>query len=221
MDRAAEQKENILKTAYALFKANGYVKTTTREIANACGIKKGLLHYYYPRKDDIIIEIYSSALNGVYDYIEHQSKGKYSGFTYYSVINILLMRLLTGQFFNLDNLSELAGNRGLIQLKIKKLSETAYKIVHDTELPLSQYSVYLAVTASVGAETEMLLSILDGQLKMTFDKLATTTTKLFFTMLKVQDAQIRLINDEALKIVEGMDSEAVYNYIIEQNQWLG
>ncbi len=220
MDRTADQKEHILQCAYRLFKKNGFVKTTTRDIAEASNIKKGLLHYYYPRKDDMVMEVYSCVLNGVYDYIEERYEGKIQGFTYYSVINMVLLRLFTSKFFDQKHLAELAPNRSLIELKIQRLTETAYKIVHEANMSLARYTVFLAVTASVGAETEMFISILDEKLKMTFDKLAATTTKIFFTMLKVSDSQIRQINEETREIVADIDTEEVYDFIITRNRWL-
>lgn len=44
----------ILHESAKLFDQKGYVKTTTREIADAVGINRGHLHYYFPKKEDIL-----------------------------------------------------------------------------------------------------------------------------------------------------------------------
>lgn len=44
----------ILNESAKLFDQKGYVKTTTREIADAVGINRGHLHYYFPKKEDIL-----------------------------------------------------------------------------------------------------------------------------------------------------------------------
>ncbi|MGA2159788.1 MAG: TetR/AcrR family transcriptional regulator [Dehalococcoidia bacterium] len=44
--------KQIVKTAAALFYKNGYRQTTTRQIAEVCGISQGNLYYYIKSKDD-------------------------------------------------------------------------------------------------------------------------------------------------------------------------
>lgn len=48
-DRRLKQ---IVKTAAGLFFKNGYTHTTTRQIADACGISQSNLYYYIKSKDD-------------------------------------------------------------------------------------------------------------------------------------------------------------------------
>ena len=184
IDRASIQKENILRNAFILFKENGYNKTTTREIAAASGINKGLLHYYYKQKEEIIFEMYNNLLSGLYDFIDLEYKEKISGFTYYAVINILFFRTISSKTYFIDTLSEIMLYRNLTKIKIEKSVESCYKIIKDYDIPITEYQLFLAITVAVGAEAELLLSIKDGKLKMTYDKLGTTINKLLFTMLK-------------------------------------
>ena len=44
--------KQIVKTAAELFFKNGYRQTTTRQIAEVCGISQGNLYYYIKSKDD-------------------------------------------------------------------------------------------------------------------------------------------------------------------------
>ena len=44
----------ILYESAKLFDEKGYVKTTTREIADTVGINRGHLHYYFSKKEDIL-----------------------------------------------------------------------------------------------------------------------------------------------------------------------
>lgn len=52
-----EQRENIIRTTYLLCCQSGYEKVTTRYIAEQCNISRALLHYYFPKKNAITIEI--------------------------------------------------------------------------------------------------------------------------------------------------------------------
>ena len=46
-----ERLQQIMRTAAALFFKNGYAQTTTRQIADACGISQGNLYYYIKSKE--------------------------------------------------------------------------------------------------------------------------------------------------------------------------
>ena len=48
------KKELILKTARKLLAKNGFAKTTLDDIANALGMKKSSLYYYYSNKDSLL-----------------------------------------------------------------------------------------------------------------------------------------------------------------------
>jgi TetR/AcrR family transcriptional regulator, cholesterol catabolism regulator len=49
-----ERLRQIVWKAAALFYENGYTQTSTRQIAEACGISKGLLYYYISSKEDFL-----------------------------------------------------------------------------------------------------------------------------------------------------------------------
>ena len=52
LKRKDERLKQIVKTAAELFFKNGYRQTTTRQIAEVCGISQGNLYYYIKSKDD-------------------------------------------------------------------------------------------------------------------------------------------------------------------------
>jgi AcrR family transcriptional regulator len=52
--RRRERLEQITRTAVSLFYRNGYPQTSTREIAEACGISKGNLYHYIKTKEDLL-----------------------------------------------------------------------------------------------------------------------------------------------------------------------
>lgn len=55
--------ENILNVAREVFMQNGYDGTSMQMIANAAGINKSLLHYYYRSKERLFGKIFSKAFN--------------------------------------------------------------------------------------------------------------------------------------------------------------
>lgn len=219
MDRATIQRDNILKNSYKLFKKKGFKKTTTREIATSSQINKGLLHYYYNQKEDIVIEMYSDILNSLYSYVETNYKGKVKGYAYLALLNILFYKTMTFTEESLNFLSEMMSSRELTKVKTEKYVDSYYKIIVDEKIPITRYQMLLALTVAVGAESELLLSIREGKIKMTYEKLATTVNKIMFTMLKVGEIEIKKIDEEVKNITKNIEIEEIISYLKENCKW--
>ena len=63
--------EQIIKKSFNLFLVNGYEKTTIRQIADSVGIGRGHLYYYFKKKEDILLFIYKTILNKIYELISN------------------------------------------------------------------------------------------------------------------------------------------------------
>lgn len=50
-------RELIIKNAYKLFRENGYSYTTMADIGNACGLLKGSIYYYFPSKEELMLQV--------------------------------------------------------------------------------------------------------------------------------------------------------------------
>ncbi|RZU36770.1 TetR family transcriptional regulator [Fluviicoccus keumensis] len=59
---ADTERERILFTAARLFREYGFEKTTVREIAKACDLLPGSLHYRYRAKEDILVDMMGVAI---------------------------------------------------------------------------------------------------------------------------------------------------------------
>ena len=90
-------REIVLTSAARLFKAHGYERTTVKEIAEACNMLPGSLHYRYQTKEAILVDLMRLGLEraslavmeacaGVSDPVEQLHKG----------INAHLKVLVTG-----------------------------------------------------------------------------------------------------------------------------
>jgi hypothetical protein len=120
---------------------------------------------------------------------------------------------------SLNFLTEMMSSRELTKVKTEKYIDSYYKIIEYDNLSITRYQMLLALTVAVGAESELLLSIREGKIKMTYEKLATTVNKLLFTMLKVDEAQIKEINEEAKKIANAIKIEEVISHLKENCKW--
>lgn len=65
LTRKNKRLEQITRTAVSIFYKHGYVQTSTREIAEACGMSKGNLYHYIKSKEDLLalsVEISSAQI---------------------------------------------------------------------------------------------------------------------------------------------------------------
>ena len=55
--RSHETKRALVRAAMALWRTNGYAKTTVADICRAAGVSRGLFYFYFPAKEDILFEV--------------------------------------------------------------------------------------------------------------------------------------------------------------------
>ena len=104
--------KNILKISTKLFLDQGYDNTTIRQIAEASGIGRGHLYYYFRKKEDILIHIFKQILNKIYNDVIESSDDKTEVllsyamiqciFTYTLVFNEKLFRIYL-QVYKIEN----------------------------------------------------------------------------------------------------------------------
>lgn len=164
--------------------------------------------------------MYEDILTSLKIYVDSLYKEKANGFVYYGLLNVLFFRTMSSKTFLMDLLSDMMLYRNLTQIKINKSAEACYSIIENYNIPITEYQLFLAITVAVGAEAELLFSIKEGKIKMTYDKLATTINKLLFTMLKINENEIKSINNKSKDIAENINTDTVYDYIKEKNSWL-
>src|SRR4029078_11210070 len=49
--------QSRVQAATALWRANGYARTTVADICRAAGVSKALFYFYFPRKEDLLFEV--------------------------------------------------------------------------------------------------------------------------------------------------------------------
>ncbi|RDH78366.1 TetR/AcrR family transcriptional regulator [Mycolicibacterium moriokaense] len=55
--RSHATKQSLVQAATALWRTNGYARTTVADICRAAGVSKALFYFYFPRKEDVLFEV--------------------------------------------------------------------------------------------------------------------------------------------------------------------
>ncbi|MFN3001743.1 TetR/AcrR family transcriptional regulator [Mycolicibacterium wolinskyi] len=55
--RSHETKRGLVQAATALWRTNGYARTTVADICRAAGVSRALFYFYFPAKEDVLFEV--------------------------------------------------------------------------------------------------------------------------------------------------------------------
>lgn len=161
-------RDRILDGAQQLFWKYGYTKTTLRMIAKEVDVNLGLLPYYFDKKENIGIEIYSRYMSKFYERIPYKEYDVQN-----SIEHLLLTYLLLQYQMNLEP--------GLLKLYVELVKEDVLKYsvesytfksleLIEQEFKLELKSLDLATTISIikGVERALIVGNIDGKLDMNY-----------------------------------------------------
>lgn len=66
----AGRRAEILRIAERLFAANGYPATSMEDVADAVGVTKPAIYHYFTSKEDLLLEIRQSIIDGALDLVD-------------------------------------------------------------------------------------------------------------------------------------------------------
>lgn len=64
-DTPPELRLKILRAAASVFHQKGFATATVRDIAKACGMQPGTLHYRYPTKQSLLVDLMRQCMDGI------------------------------------------------------------------------------------------------------------------------------------------------------------
>jgi len=73
-----ERLQQILRTAAALFYKNGYAQTTTRQIAQGCGLSQSNL-YYYVKSKEAFFDLFVKMTTGAFEEYDEEIRSQLPG----------------------------------------------------------------------------------------------------------------------------------------------
>lgn len=171
-------REKILHRAFLLFLEKGYEDTTTREIATACEIERGVLHYHFNKKQDILFELYRQFFSFLYDSIAEQFPNE-ENVVHIIMSDLLLYRILLTRDSLSRMLVSMMRNRDLTKGKITETS----KVLDRTALGVCYERIKLALSIAIGAEVELILQKIDEEIDISLEELAWWVSGLSLSVL--------------------------------------
>lgn len=69
-DKSESRRREVLHAAARVFSESGFHAATTDDIARAMGLSKGVIYYYFRSKEEIYLEVVSTAIRGAQERLE-------------------------------------------------------------------------------------------------------------------------------------------------------
>lgn len=161
-----QQQEKIIEAAFDLFREKGYEETTTREIAARADMRKGLLYYYFNKKEDIVFMWYRNFLNTIYQAIQRdlgEASDPESSILSLTTFLFVYYRTLEADPFTLSLIYCVLTHHDLTKRKIEYTSDFYCRV-----LPSFDREKILADNAMlIGGESQLLPMIVDHEITMT------------------------------------------------------
>jgi len=152
-------------------------------------------------------------------YLVDVNKITESGLIYIAIFDLFYYKVLSAHQYLNKTISDVLTSHSLKKIKIEKTMALYQKVCNDFKIPISDKDLFLPTAVAIGAESELLLDIIDGELNMSYDELAETIIKLEFLMLKVDDQKIRELIASAKQVCDRTSAVEFDRYFHEHYQW--
>ena len=95
--KQAEKRQQIIEAATQVIVQKGIDKTSLTDIAQAAGISKGSLYYYYATKNDLIFDITEAHINQISDNLFDIIENRRDNAEWKDILNILFERIMAAE----------------------------------------------------------------------------------------------------------------------------
>lgn len=200
----AETKKTIYAAAKKLFYANGYSKTSVREIAKVSGSSPSLIMYYFGSKEGLAREIAYSEIDVVWGIIDNQL----SGFSLEPGVKLFVYdRLMWYHIFEnhgfAEFYSELLMETFLVDTQSSLYMEMCNETIDAYGLQLTEKQKTLYNLAMNGASRNFLIQRKKG-LEMSYDEISNILICDYFFNIGLTDTQIAEIIKKGLSVLKSV-----------------
>ena len=198
--------EKIIKKSFNLFLVNGYEKTTIRQIADSVGIGRGHLYYYFKKKEDILLFIYKTILNKIYQLISNHHMNDSELLLNYAVTQCLYTYTIV-RYEKLFRIYIEASKVPVIRKEyVNLLIELFEKKALETHYNVKEKDIYISVTVGCAGEEELLRRYYNKEIGLDIEDIIKSVllTRLFLLDI-IDKKEVYEIVDNAIDIANNLN----------------
>lgn len=208
MNKHNDTQMKILQEAKKIYYDVGYTSATFQQIAKKSGTSRSLINYYYPKKQDILIDILHIYLQNIFTYLAERQT--YSALMMYMLsFTIFLKSMFVSEktiAFHVDVLQR--NDRDLSPYQNYHL--LFGNIANEYDLELTQEQLFYKEISIFGATSEIILSYMNGNLNIDEDTLIETTLRHTCDLLRVKNRDINDALDNLWVEYDKLDKKIFY-----------
>lgn len=212
--------EEIIKKSFNLFLVNGYEKTTIRQIADEVGIGRGHLYYYFKKKEDILLYIYKTILNKIYELISNHNMNDTELLLNYAITQCLYTYTIV-KYENLFRIYIEGSKVPIIRKEyVNLLIELFKKKAPETHYDVTEKDIYISVTVGCAGEEELLRRYYNKEVNLNIEDIIKSVllTRLFLLDI-IDKKEVYQIVDDAMDIASKLNiDELLGNFDIFLNK---
>ncbi|GGE34980.1 hypothetical protein GCM10011391_12070 [Pullulanibacillus camelliae] len=186
-DNHEKIKKEILDRAAELFLTQGYKKTSIRQIAEAAGMLKGNLYYYFKKKEDILLFLFRDSVESLYKQIvaaiDHTDP-----LMRYAVMTRTYLHILDKHRPLLNIYIEASEVQALRLAFFDILNQVFNTLFQESALSFTKDQLYISTLASASVETEMLSHFERGDIDI--ETVITTVIRVKLSLLNLEPKTI-------------------------------
>lgn len=203
------QQKKIILAAFELFKEKGYEDTTTREIAAKADIRRGLLYYYFHKKEDIVFLWYRNFLDTIYNRIQKDSRESQNHLLSLMTFLFVYYQTLESDEFALSLINCILTHHDLTQRKVRYTTDFYSQI-----LPEYSKDRILVINAMlIGGESQLLPMIIDHEISMSISTFTEKFIRTSLSYFKVEKEQAEQLYQKAKKDAQAYHHKDYQNFI--------
>lgn len=163
--------QRIIDATRNLFWEKGYDKTRFEDYYRQYGIRTGLVHYHFQKKEQLALVLYNSILQDVTEIIDRIIP-KDQPLLYYG----MLFRLAWKYYANCPEYARFV--REALEIRVHTLATKAPTIIwyrsmnNKYALELTETQIQIRALATVGGQVELICAYLSGELELDASQLA-------------------------------------------------
>ncbi|EWH31198.1 transcriptional regulator [Lysinibacillus sphaericus CBAM5] len=161
-----ERKKQIMKAAFDAVSKLGYDNVTLQDIANHANVSKGVVHYYFTSKQNILLELLESTTNKIYSFeIKEIAKYETAIEKLHAYLNAVFVSPQDNKKFYrvyLDFLAQANGNEAYKKINLK-FYENCWGIGQEI-IKLGQHEGVFCQDMDSLASAKMMRAMIDGSL---------------------------------------------------------
>lgn len=212
----AGNKALIRSSAFALLMEKGYSKTSYTDIAERSGLKRALVQYYFPKKDEFITSFIDELLGCVDEYARKKKLTTDSCFVDFSITGFLYFNFLLNNESIRPLALDLIANRTTSTLTLERMASWQHRY---SELANIDDAVITdAILLSAGGAHELIYHHLENGIEIDIHLLLQRVISAYITLLglspeeferelqnhRLDEATVKKANKEIMRAMQAL-----------------